>query len=126
MPVWATGKAAKVIGLALVVAFAAWLLVTVIGWKDAAKTNAGTVQVQGAKIEATAGITQDGQATAADRAYTDAAASQGREAFRTAIEEAHRREPETASRDSRPIPASVRDAARARRLARERAAGAGE
>lgn len=44
----------------------------------------------------------------------------GREAFTHTIAEAKRHEPEVADRADRPVPASVRNAYRERRLARER------
>jgi hypothetical protein len=50
----------------------------------------------------------------------NAGVTAGRETFRQSKTEAIRNEPETATRADRPVPASVRDAYRARRLARER------
>ena len=99
-----------------------WGWNTVMDWREAAQVN----ERRGDKIIATEGIMNDGAKADADRADDDSAVSTGRETYHNAKEEAKRNEPETADRAMRTVPASVRNAFRARRLARERLDCAGD
>jgi len=95
---------------------------TVLDWKQAAQQN----EQRGRTLEATSGITNDGQLADANRQATDAGVAQGRDQFNRQLEEGNRNEPETAARGNRSVPASRLRAFRERRLARERLGCVGE
>lgn len=109
-------ETAKLIGAVLLGCALLWGYNTVMDWREAAQVN----EQRGAKIEATDGIITDGAKADADRNDDNNAVNTGRDTYNTAKEEAKRNEPETAVRADRTVPASVRNAFRARRLARER------
>lgn len=88
----------------------------VIDWKEAAEQN----KSRGNTMTATSGILADGAKADAQRDGVDTGIAQGRDDFNNNYQEAKRNEPETAARADRSVPDSVRNAYRARRLARER------
>lgn len=106
----------KLIGALLLGAALLFGYNTVIGWKEAAQQNVS----RGNTMTATSGIVADGAKADAQRADVDTGIAQGRDNFNTNYQEAKRNEPETAARADRSVPDSVRNAYRARRLARER------
>jgi hypothetical protein len=123
---WAAKQSVRVIVLAVIVAAAAVFVTMAMGWRQKAQTATAVVGEQAGKIETTTGTTQDGAVADAHRRDDDASAGTSRAAYRTTMETARREDPAIAARADRPVPARVRDAARARRLARERLNGAEE
>lgn len=92
-------------------------------WINNLQNKAALADQRGKVIEATVGVTEDGAKDDAQRAKVETGVTTGREEFKATTEKAKRDEPATAARADRPVPASVRNAYRARRLARERSAG---
>lgn len=93
-------------------------------WKQRQAVNAATAPLEG-KIEATAGINADGAKADSERETDDRAATTAADTFRNDIARSRRDDPEARARADRPVPRSVRDAFRARRIAIERSAGPG-
>lgn len=93
-------------------------------WQKRQAVEAATAPLT-EKIEATAGINADGAKADQDRATDDHTATTAADTFRNDIARSRRDDPEARSRADRPVPRSVRDAFRARRIAIERSAGAG-
>ena len=104
---------ALLIGVALLLG-----IQTVNSWRKAAAQN----EQRGQTMQATTGITKDGDASQAARREADAGTAQARDTFEGTIEEDARREPETAARDVGVVPASRLRAFEQRRLERERLA----
>lgn len=90
--------------------------------REAAAQN----EQRGQVLQTTSGIIKDADTTATQRQQEQAQVATGRIDFHATIEEAKRNEPETADRATRTVPASVRNAYRERRLARERLGRASE
>lgn len=72
------------------------------------------------KLETTSSVIADSDEAATERQRVDTGVTEARGTFQNQVAEAKRNEPDTASRATRPVPASVRNAYRERRLARER------
>lgn len=88
----------------------------VLDWREGAQVG----EQRGRTATATSGIINDGTKADAQRDTVDTGIAQGRDKFNDNYQEAKRNEPETAARADRSVPVSVRNAYRARRLARER------
>lgn len=88
-------------------------------WRQRRAVDAATAPLID-KVVVTTGIIEDGAKADADRADDDANAAQAANTFRTDIERSRRNDPEARARADRPVPRSVRDAFRARRIAIER------
>jgi hypothetical protein len=93
-------------------------------WKQRQAVAAAIEPLEG-KIVATDGINADGAQADQARSDDDQAANTAANTFRNAIARSHRDDPTAAARAARPVPASVRDAFRARRIAIERSQCAG-
>lgn len=93
-------------------------------WSKRQAVAEATAPLEG-KIEATAGINAAGAQADQDRHDDDQAATTAATTFRNDIARSRRDDPEARDRADRPVPRSVRDAFRARRLSIERSAGAG-
>lgn len=124
VPAWATGKLAQLVLVAALAAGAAFFIGKAMDWRRQANANAQTVDQVGGKVTATDGITQDGTKADTAKADDETAVATGRQTYTDTMERAQREEPAIADRASRRVPDRVRDAARARRLARERSNGA--
>ena len=120
VPAWITGKVAQLVLVAVIAAAAAFFIGKAMDWRRTALANTGTVEQQAGKITATDGMVQDGAAADTAKADDETAVAGGRQTYTDTMERAQREDPVLADRASRPVPARVRDAARARRLARER------
>lgn len=88
-------------------------------WETRQAVNEAKAPLEG-KIEATAGINASGAIADEERTTDDQTATQAAETFRTTIARSHTHDPIARDRASRPVPDSVRQAFRARRLAIER------
>jgi len=93
-------------------------------WQKRQAVAAATAPLEG-KVEATAGINAAGAQADQDRSNDDQAATTAADTFRNDIARSRRDDPEARDRADRPVPRSVRDAFRARRLAIERSGCAG-
>jgi hypothetical protein len=89
--------------------------------QHAAAQNEG----RGLVLENTSAGVADGVDNDQAQAQVDTGLAQGRDTFKTSINEAKRHDPETANRADRVVPERVRNAYRERRLARERLGCAG-
>lgn len=109
---------ALVIGAVVLFAFQ-----TIKSWKDAADLS----KQQTRTAEATSGILEDGQKSDKERQAENNGLSHGRESFNAAIQKASQSDKSVSDRASQPVPPSVLDAYRERRLTRDRfgCAGAG-
>jgi hypothetical protein len=94
---------------------------TVLGWRDAAQANEQKEQ----HMKATSGILDDAAKSQAERTSTEATVTDARVEYDSKREEVYRVEPTARDWASQPVPRGLRDAARARRLARERSASVG-
>jgi uncharacterized SAM-binding protein YcdF (DUF218 family) len=92
-------------------------------WQTRSAVNAATAPLE-AKVEATAGMTQDAVAADSDRAQASEATAAGRTIFIEHTTRNEANEPHVRSRADQPVPDSVRNAFKARRLARERSGNA--
>ena len=88
----------------------------VIEWKTAADLSEQQTRTAGTTI----GILGDNSRSAAESQADQNQLSQGVQQFTITIEEGQRNDPEARARADRPVPDSVRNAFRERRLARER------
>lgn len=93
-------------------------------WQKRQAVAAATAPLEG-KIEATAGINAEGAKADQARNDDDQAATTAATTFRNDIARSRRDDPEARARADRPVPRSVRDAFRARRIAIERSGCAG-
>lgn len=93
-------------------------------WQKRQAVAAATAPLQG-KIEATAGINADAAKADQERNDTEQAATTAADTFRNDIARSRRDDPQARDRADRPVPRSVRDAFRARRLSIERSGCAG-
>lgn len=108
--------------LIVAVAIGALVVLGITHYMDL-RNRAAVGDQRGTKIEATAGTIADGAQADTRRAERDTGTAQGAQQFTITMQEAERNEPATRNRADTPVPDSVRDAFRARRLARERSAG---
>lgn len=112
---------AKVIAVAVLAAAIFFGVRTVLSWKEAAETNAATVKSQAATAEATSTITEQLDTATEQRQRVDVVVSQARSEYeqhwRASTDEG------VATWRAQPVPVSMRNAARARRAARDRSAG---
>jgi hypothetical protein len=86
------------------------------------RSKAAQSELQGDKIEATDGIIKDGEAVDRAQQRVEIAITDGRARYTEGYEREKANDPEFARRASAPVDQRVRDAARERRLARERSA----
>lgn len=122
MPAFAFTETFKLV-LALVAGvLLLWVGQTVLSWKEAAQQN----EQRGATIETTSAIIDDGAKADQEREQVDGDIATGRATYDNAYQEAKTNEPETAARADRTRPASVRNAFRERRRARERSGCIGD
>jgi len=91
---------------------------TVLDWREGAQAGEQLRRT----ATAISGIINDGAEADAQRDTVDMGIARGRDKFNNDYQEAKLNEPETAARAARVVPVSVRNAFRARRLARERSA----
>lgn len=89
-------------------------------WWNTRQAVASAMQPVKEKVEATAAINEDAAAADAARETSDSIASTAANTFRNDIARSHRDDPTARDRAARPVPVSVRNAFRARRLAIER------
>lgn len=75
---------------------------------------------RGQTLKATDGIIADTDTTAAQRVHVDIGVADARTNYHTQLEGVMQHEPTVRDRNDRPIPDSVRELARTRRLSRER------
>lgn len=114
-----------IIGLIVTILITVGLIIggqTVMSWKKGYEQN----QINTGKLESTSGIISDGAKADEDRSDVDQTVDQARDQFNDNYRGAMQNEPETAARADRPVPDSVRDAFRQRRIARERSGCAGQ
>jgi len=87
---------------------------------NALKAKAALADSRGTTLTTATGMVNDGTAADAKKATVDTGVGQARSQFQQSTREAKQNEPTVASRADAPVPVSVRNAYRARRLARER------
>lgn len=112
----------SIVTAALVAAALVIGLQTVSSWKEGFDQN----KVKTETLKATSGIIQDGSKADEERTTVDQSVGEARGQFQQDYQGAMRHEPETAARADAVLRDGVRNAFRARRLARERSGCSGE
>lgn len=111
------------VGAAIVAAILLTVLVMVgIGEFNSMRSAAAKSELQDTKAETTQGILNDASAIQAKTQRVEVVVSNARDSYNRAEQEAIDNEPDTRDWSAQPTRDSLRNAARARRLARERSA----
>lgn len=118
------GQTKFFVGLVLAVLLAVGVSVSVNHYVDLRKASAQNEIRQGVLTATTAGV-EVGVNNQREQDDIDSAIAKGARDFTITLQEAKRNDPTTADRAVRPVPDSVRNAYRQRRLARERSGCAG-